>query len=73
VRRLIDKIGLPVHLGITPGEAHGNRLCSALLSGLKPQTMLLADRAHDADWIRTLANQQGAWAAQTEPQGADLL
>ncbi len=24
--------------------------------------MLLADRAYDADWIRTLANEQGAWA-----------
>jgi transposase len=69
----MDKNGLPVHLGITPSEAHDNRLCSALLSALKPQTMLLADRAYDADWIRTLANQQGAWAAQTEPQGADLL
>ena len=24
--------------------------------------MLLADRGHDADWIRELARQQGAWA-----------
>jgi transposase len=24
--------------------------------------MLLADRGHDADWIRELAHQQGAWA-----------
>jgi hypothetical protein len=24
--------------------------------------MLLADRGHDADWIRELACQQGAWA-----------
>jgi transposase len=24
--------------------------------------MLLADRGYDADWIRALANQQGAWA-----------
>ena len=24
--------------------------------------MLLADRGYDADWIRTLVNEQGAWA-----------
>src|SRR5213076_1210596 len=24
--------------------------------------MLLADRGYDADWIRALVNQQGAWA-----------
>jgi transposase len=29
---------------------------------LRPQTMLLADRGYDADWIRTLASEQGAWA-----------
>src|ERR1700755_2726345 len=49
-------------LALTPGETHDNRLCSALLSALLPQTMLLADRGYDADWIRELARQQGAWA-----------
>jgi transposase len=24
--------------------------------------MVLADRGHDADWVRTLVNEQGAWA-----------
>ena len=42
------------------GEAHENRLCPDLLAGLQPQSMLLADREYDADWIRTLVNQQGA-------------
>src|SRR5437762_10542013 len=45
-----------------PGERHDNRLCSVLLSALLPQTKLLADRGYDADWIRELARQQGAWA-----------
>src|SRR5690242_6000554 len=31
-------------------------------SALLPQTTLLVDRAYDADWIRQLARQQGAWA-----------
>jgi transposase len=26
------------------------------------QAMLLADRGYDADWIRTLAAEKGAWA-----------
>ena len=59
---VVDINGLPVHLALTPGEAHDNRLCSALLSALLPQTMLLADRGYDADWIRELARQKGAWA-----------
>jgi transposase len=33
-----------------------------LLSALIPQTMLLADRGYDVDWIRELARQRGAWA-----------
>jgi transposase len=62
IHAVVDTNGLPVHLALTPGEAHDNRLCSVLLSSLLPQTMLLADRGYDADWIRELARQQGAWA-----------
>jgi transposase len=59
---VVDTFSMPVHLALTPGEAHDNRLCSALLSALLPQTMLLADRGYDAGWIRDLVRQQGAWA-----------
>jgi transposase len=62
IHAVVDTHGLPVRLAVTPGEAHDNRLCSVLLSALLPQTMLLADRGYDADWIRELARQQGAWA-----------
>jgi transposase len=58
----VDSNGLPVHLALTPGEAYDNRLFSVLLSVLLPQTMLLADRGCDADWIMELALQQSAWA-----------
>ena len=44
------------------GEAHDNRLCSVLLGALLPKTMLRVDRGYDADWIRGLAREQGAWA-----------
>jgi transposase len=62
IHAVVDTNGLPVQLGLTPGEAHDNRLCSVLLNELSPQTMLLADRGYDADWIRALASEQGAWA-----------
>ena len=62
IHAVVDTNGLPVRLALTPGEAHDNRLCSVLLSAMLPQTMLLADRGYDADWIRELARQQGAWA-----------
>jgi len=62
IHAVVDTNGLPVHLALTPGEAHDNRLCSVLLGALLPKTMLLADRGYDADWIRGLAREQGAWA-----------
>jgi transposase len=62
VHVVVDANGLPVRLGLTPGEAHDNRLRSVLLAGLRPQTIVLADRGYDADWIRRFVSDQGAWA-----------
>jgi transposase len=62
IHAVVDANGLPLQLGLTPGEAHDNRLCSVLLTGLQPRTMLLADRGYDADWIRAFVTKQGAWA-----------
>jgi transposase len=59
---VVDANGLPVRHSLSPGEAHDNRLCPELLAGLLPKTMVLADRSYDADWIRTLVYEQGAWA-----------
>lgn len=62
IHAVVDTNGLPVQLGLTPSQTHDNRLCSALLNELSPRTMLMADRGYDADWIRTLASERGAWA-----------
>jgi transposase len=62
VHAVVDAIGLPVRLGLSPGETHVNRLCLELLAGLLLKTMVLADRGYDADWIRPLISEQGAWA-----------
>ena len=37
IHAVVDTNGLPVHLALTPGEAHDNRLCSVLLSALLPK------------------------------------
>ena len=62
IHAVVDTSGLPVRLALTTGEAHDNRLAAKLLSRLKSGSMLLADRGYDADWIRTLVRQHGAWA-----------
>jgi transposase len=62
IHAVVDANGLPVQLALTAGEAHDNRLAAKLLSHLTSGTMLLADRGYDADWIRALAVDRGAWA-----------
>jgi transposase len=62
IHAVVDANGLPVRLGLTPGETHDNQLCTELLMGWQAKSMLLADRGYDADWIRALVNQQGASA-----------
>ena len=61
IHAVVDTNGLPIQLALTAGEAHDNRLAGKLLSRLRPGTMLLADRGYDADWIRALAAERGAW------------
>jgi transposase len=45
-----------------------------VLSALLPQTMMLADRAYDADWIGEFARRgMGKHSAEAESQRPDLL
>src|ERR1700756_5315240 len=62
IHAVVDSNGPPVRLALSPGEAHDVRLAGKLLSRLKSGSMLLADPGYDADWIRELAMQKGAWA-----------
>ena len=59
IHAVVDTNGLPVQLGLTPGEAHENRPADKLLSRLKSGTMLLADRGYDADWYRDALQAKG--------------
>ena len=62
IHAVVDTSGLPIRLALSAGEAHDSRLAGKLLSRLKSGTILLADRCYDADWIRALAAERGAWA-----------
>ena len=59
---MTDEHGLPLRLAITPGQVHDIRAAGELLAGIKDGQMLLADRAYDADWLRTMIAERGAWA-----------
>jgi transposase len=51
---------LPVRLSLTAGHAHDAPAADALLDRLRPGTILIADKAYDADRIRALIESQGA-------------
>ena len=57
---VVDAQGLPIRLGLTAGQAHDGQIADTLLDHLVPRTIVLADKAYDADRIRELIQDQGA-------------
>ena len=57
---VVDAQGLPIRLGLTAGQAHDGQIADQLLSHLGPRTIVLADKAYDADRIREMIQDQGA-------------
>jgi hypothetical protein len=49
-----------IRLGLTAGQAHDGQIAAELLDHLGPRTIVLADKAYDADRIRELIQNQGA-------------
>jgi transposase len=45
---------------ISPGEAHDVTCAEALLAGLEPRAVVVADKAYDADRVRAHIRAQGA-------------
>jgi transposase len=62
IHAVTDGMGLPIKVAITPGHAHDLTAASALLDGIRPGAMLLADRAYDADWLREKLRATRSWA-----------
>src|SRR5262249_1043515 len=57
---VVDAQGLPIRLGLTTGQAHDGQIADTLLNQLGPHTIVLADKAYDADRIRQLIQDHGA-------------
>lgn len=57
---VVDAQGLPIRLGLTSGQTHDGQIVDRLLDHLGPRTIVLADKAYDADRIRELIQDQGA-------------
>jgi transposase len=60
IHAVVDAQGLPIRLGLTAGQAHDGKVADELLNHLGPHMIVLADKAYDADRIRTLIEEQGA-------------
>ncbi len=60
IHAVVDAQGLPIRLGLTAGQAHDGQAADTLLDHLSPRTIVLADKAYDADRIRELIQEQGA-------------
>ena len=60
VHVVVDAKGLPIRIGLTAGQAHDGPIADQLLDRLGPRIIVLADKAYDADRIRTHIEEQGA-------------
>jgi len=62
IHALVDANGLPITLKLTEGQAHDGRSAADMLDSVGAGDVLLADRAYDADGLRTALAARGAWA-----------
>ncbi len=62
IHAVVDAKGLPIRLGLTPGQAYDGEAAMGLLNALPENAMVLADKAYDANAIREMIDGQGAWA-----------
>ena len=60
IHALTDANGLPLELVLTPGQASDCPAAVRLLGHLRKGTILLADKAYDADWLRRSVEAAGA-------------
>ena len=60
IHALTDAHGLPLELALTPGQAGDCPVAARLLGHLREGTIVLADKAYDADWLRRQIEAAGA-------------
>ena len=59
---MVDANGMPVTLKLSAGQAYDGHSAFEMLETLQPDSVLLADRAYDADNLRAAIAAKGAWA-----------
>ena len=59
---LVDERGLPLKVTLTAGQTHDMQAAPRLIADLPKGSMLLADKGYDADSVRQIARDRGAWA-----------
>ncbi|CAH0354777.1 IS5 family transposase IS427 [Sphingobium sp. CECT 9361] len=60
IQAVVDAQGHSKRLGLTAGQAHDGQVAETLLDHLGPCTIVLADKAYDADCTRASIEDQGA-------------
>ena len=58
----VDHQGRPIQLLITPGQAHDLTGAELVLANVDRRTVVIADKAYDADRVRTHLRARGAIA-----------
>lgn len=62
VHAMVDANGLPISLCLSEGQAYDGHSAKLMLDTLAPGSILLADRAYDADKLRAEIVARGAFA-----------
>src|SRR3984893_7758299 len=60
IHALTDAHGLPLELILTPGQAGDCPVAERLVGHFRQDTIVLADKAYDADWLRRQIEAAGA-------------
>ncbi|WP_156135602.1 IS5 family transposase [Novosphingobium malaysiense] len=62
IHAVVDGQGLPIRLSLTAGQSHDGLAADDLLDHVGSGTIVLADKAYDADRIRASLREKGAFA-----------
>lgn len=62
IHALVDIEGRPIDLRLSAGQVHDGRFADDMLETMKPDTILLADKAYDSEAIRAKAKEKSAWS-----------
>ncbi len=62
IHALVDALGRPIRLKLTPGQAHDGRSAADMFDTVLAGQTLLADRAYDSDALHEALDARGAFA-----------